>query len=182
MENQENKNQETVETTTENTAATTDENKETQPTIEIKKADLLKRFLALFIDSIPAIIVAFVPVIGGLAAAVYLMVRDGLEVDFMYKRSIGKKIMKLKPVTSSGKDLTIQDSIKRNWPLALGYLTCALSPVLMFIPILGWGLLLLLGLAAMGLGIAECVLVLADDKGLRLGDKMASTVVIEVAE
>lgn len=171
MEEQGTPNQESVSTSTDNTTSA-----------ELKKADLLKRFLAVFIDGLIAAVFSLVPFFGGLAAAAYMLLRDGLEVDFMYKRSIGKKIMKLKAVTFEGKELTMENSMKRNWTLALGYLTGALTPVLILIPILGWGLLIILAVAALGLSLVECIMVFTNDKASRLGDKMANTIVIETAD
>ena len=67
---------------------------------EMKKADLGKRFLAVLIDAGIAVVVSFVPVIGGLAAAAYWLIRDGLALDFMDHRSVGKKLMDLRTCMS----------------------------------------------------------------------------------
>ena len=62
-----------------------------------RKASLLKRFLALLIDGILAgVISALLGIVGTIAGAAYLLVRDGLDLGFMDLRSIGKKIMKLR--------------------------------------------------------------------------------------
>ncbi len=136
------------------------------------KADLGKRFFAALIDGALAGIVSFVPVIGGLIGAAYMLVRDGLDVDFMDGRSIGKKIMKLRPVRISGEMMDIGTSVKRNLPFAIG-------PVIMIIPILGW----LVGpVVALAIGLVEAILVLTDAEGRRVGDKLAETMVVEVDE
>ncbi len=136
------------------------------------KADLGKRFLAALIDGALAGIVSFVPVIGGLIGAAYMLVRDGLDVDFMDGRSLGKKVMKLRPVRIHGEKMDIGTSVKRNLPFAIG-------PVIMIIPILGW----LIGpVVALVIGLIESVLVLTDAEGRRVGDKLAETMVVEVDE
>jgi uncharacterized RDD family membrane protein YckC len=142
------------------------------------KADLTKRFLAALIDGGLAFVVGWVPVIGGLVAAAYMLLRDGLELEFMDRRSIGKKVMKLRPVRHDGQPMDLVASAKRNWMFALG----GIISLLMFIPILGWLLMIPVALAAFALGVIELVLVITDAQGRRLGDKIAATQVIEVSE
>jgi uncharacterized membrane protein len=48
-----------------------------------------------------------------------------------------------------------------------------------FIPIVGWIIDILLGIALLILLIIEIVRIFSDEKGIRLGDKMAATMVIE---
>ncbi len=134
------------------------------------KADLGKRIIAVIIDGVIAGVTGFIPVIGGLAGAAYMLIRDGLEVDFMDQRSLGKKVMKLRPVRVDGQPMDLMTSVKRNIPFAIG-------PLIMIIPILGW----IIGpIVAMIIGIIEIILVLTDDEGRRLGDRFAGTRVIEV--
>ncbi len=140
------------------------------------KADLMKRFVAALIDGVVAAVVSWVPVIGGLVAAAYLLLRDGFEFDFMDQRSLGKKVMKLRPVRLDGQPMDMVASAKRNWMFALGGVTALLA----FIPILGWLLMIPVALAALVLGIIEIVLVLTDPQGRRLGDKIAATQVVEM--
>lgn len=140
------------------------------------KADLTKRFLAALIDGLLAGVVSMVPVLGGLAAAAYMLFRDGLELDFMDGRSIGKKVMKLRPVRLDGQPMDLVTSAMRNWMFALGGVTA----LLMFIPLLGWLLVIPVALAGLALGILEIVLVLTDPQGRRLGDKTGATQVVEV--
>ncbi len=136
----------------------------------ITKADLTKRFIAALIDNVLASLVGFIPVVGGIVGAAYILLKDGLELEFMDKRSIGKKLMKLRPVRLDGGSMDIMTSIQRNWPLAIG-------SVLSIIPILGW---LIAVPVALVIGIIELVLVLTDPEGRRLGDRLAGTKVIEV--
>ena len=50
---------------------------------------------------------------------------------------------------------------------------------MIFIPIIGWILDILIAIAVFVLVIIEIVKIFSDDKGIRLGDKMADTMVIE---
>jgi uncharacterized RDD family membrane protein YckC len=134
------------------------------------KADLTKRFIAALIDNVLASLVGFIPIVGGIVGAAYILLKDGLELEFMDKRSIGKKLMKLRPIRLDGGTMDINTSIRRNWPLAIG-------SILAIIPILGW---IIAVPVALVIGIIELVLVLTDPEGRRLGDKLANTKVIEV--
>jgi uncharacterized RDD family membrane protein YckC len=155
------------------------------PTPAGAKTDLTKRFLAYLIDVIPAIIIGvifgLIPFIGGPIAGIlvggYWLVRDGLDLDFADKRSIGKKVMKLRPVRLDGQPMDINTSVKRNLPLAIycvGYL-------LWVVPVLGH--LASLPIFAIGgiITLIEAVLVATDAETRRWGDKMAGTRVVEVA-
>lgn len=146
-----------------------------------KKADPVKRFLAFFIDGLIAALMSLIlgvviPVLGfflgALLGAAYMLVRDGLTLEFMDQRSLGKKLLKLRPVRLDGSRVDLNDSMKRNWVFAV-------PNGLQAIPILGQILGSLLGIV---LGIVECILVLTDPEGRRWGDKLANTRVIEVDE
>jgi uncharacterized RDD family membrane protein YckC len=142
------------------------------------KADLAKRLVAALIDGILAAIVSFIPFIGGIIGAAYILLRDGLEFEIMDGRSIGKKIMKLRPVREDGLPMDVETSVKRNLPLCIGYV----GSILTVIPILGWILAVLLGLVGLIVGVIEIVLVVTDPEGLRMGDKFGATRVIEVVD
>jgi uncharacterized RDD family membrane protein YckC len=143
-----------------------------RPGAQPAKADLGKRFVAALIDGILAGVVGVIPVVGGLIGAAYMLVRDGLDLDFMDGRSLGKKVMKLRPVRLDGAAMDIATSVKRNIPFAIG-------PAIMIIPILGW----ILGpVVALVIGLVEAVLVLTDEQGRRMGDKLAETMVIETED
>ena len=135
------------------------------------KADVGKRLVAILIDAALTMIVGVIPIIGAIVGAAYMLVRDGLEFEFMDRRSIGKRLMKLRPVRLDGGPMDIGASVKRNIPFAIG-------PALMLIPILGW---VLAPFVALAIGVVELVLVLTTDDGRRLGDKFADTKVIEVS-
>lgn len=141
----------------------------------LQKADLGKRIPAALIDGLLAFVIGWIPFIGGIIAAAYWLVRDGLELDFMDGRSIGKKLMKLRPVTLDGTPMDLMASVKRNWMFALG----GVAQLLIY-TIIGIILAIPLIFVAILLGILELVLVITDDEGRRLGDKMANTMVIEV--
>jgi uncharacterized RDD family membrane protein YckC len=149
------------------------------------KADLGKRVVAAIIDAIPALIVSFafglIPfiggIIGGVLAAGWWLVRDGLDLDFADKRSLGKKIMKLRPIRLDGQPMTMDVSVKRNLPLAfycVGYL-------LWIVPVLGHLVSIPIFIVGALVGLIEGVLTITDAEGRRWGDKMAGTKVIEVA-
>ena len=139
------------------------------------KADLAKRFIAALIDGLLAGVVSLVPLVGGLVAAAYILLRDGLELDFMDRRSIGKKLLGLRPVRLGGQPMDVMTSVKRNLPFAIG----ALGAVFMIIPILGWIVAILLGLVAMVVAVLEMIFVFTDAAGRRMGDKLAGTQVTE---
>jgi uncharacterized RDD family membrane protein YckC len=149
------------------------------------KADIGKRFIAALIDAIPAILVGFIfglvpwigGIIGGLLAGAWWLVRDGLDVDFADKRSLGKQIMKLRPVRLDGQPMTMETSLKRNLPLAVycvGYL-------LWVVPVLGHIMSIPIFLIGGIIGLVEAILVVTDPEGRRWGDRLAGTKVVEVA-
>lgn len=142
------------------------------------KADSGKRLIAAIIDGILAAGVSFIPVIGGIIGGLYILLRDGLDIEFMDKRSIGKKLMKLRPVRLDGQPMDPLTSAKRNLPLSVG----AIGTIFWVIPILGWIVAILFGAVGLVLGIIELIFVLTDPEGRRMGDKLAETKVIEVAE
>ena len=107
-------------------------------------------------------------------SAGFWLVRDGLDLAFMDHRSIGKRVMKLRPVTIDGSPMDITGSVKRNWMFALG----GISQLLAF-TIIGLVLAIPIGLLAFVIGIVEIVLIIVDPDGRRLGDKLAVTRVVE---
>jgi uncharacterized RDD family membrane protein YckC len=100
----------------------------------VGRPDPTTRILATFIDVVIVAVVGLVPLVGGLVGVAYILVRDGLAFDFMDGRSIGKKLMKLRPVRLDGQPMDVHTSIRRNWPLAFG----SLAQALLYIPVLGW--------------------------------------------
>ncbi|CAN5523816.1 RDD family protein [soil metagenome] len=154
------------------------------------KADLLKRFLGYLFDGLivglPLYIVGTLLVFTAgrmgvgvmiLAFGAYILVRDGLEVDFMRRRSLGKKLIKLRPVRLDGGVMDIETSVRRNWTLALSPILQGLSWILGSFFLIGT-LATLAGLLA----LAEAIIVLVDKDGRRIGDKFANTMVVESAD
>lgn len=140
------------------------------------KADPTKRFVAILIDGVIAVVIGMVPWIGGLISTAYWVLRDGLELEFMDNRSVGKKVMKLRAVTADGQNPDLIMSVQRNWMFGLG----GIIQILIFIPVVGWLLMVPLGLIAMGMGIVEILKVFNEEDGRRFGDVWADTKVIEV--
>lgn len=63
----------------------------------MEKADLITRFLAALIDGMVVGILTLVPLVGLLAAAVYMLTKDGIVYELTKNqefegRSIGKRI------------------------------------------------------------------------------------------
>lgn len=144
---------------------------------EFKKADPVKRIIAFIIDVVASMIVGLIPLVGGLIGALYMLFRDALPIDLLDRKSIGNKLLKLSVIKiddhTAGIDYTT--SAKRNWMFALG-------PIMLFfifIPILGWIIDIILGIAVFVLIIIEIIKIFSDEKGIRLGDKWAGTMVIE---
>ncbi len=131
---------------------------ESQSVPDGKPADLVTRFVAALIDVV-------------IVGAAYMLVRDGLDLEFMNRRSLGKKLLGLRPIRLDGQPMDLASSIKRNAAFALG-------PLLSAIPILG----LLLGpFTAMLVLMVEVALLVLDDDRRRLGDRLGNTVVVESA-
>jgi len=160
------------------------ETEEKPETVETKtnadaltKADPVKRIIAFVIDAVASIIVGFIPFVGGIIGALYMLLRDALPIEALEYKSIGKKLLKLSVVKTEepASKIDYATSARRNWMFALG-------PIMfffLFIPIIGWIIDILLGIAVFILVIIEIVKLFTNEKGLRWGDKMASTMVIE---
>jgi uncharacterized protein involved in cysteine biosynthesis len=143
----------------------------------LTKADPIKRIIAFIIDAVISMIVGLIPLVGGIIGALYMLTRDALPIEALEYKSIGKKLLKLSVVNIKDPTSKIDyaASAKRNWMFALG-------PIMLFlllIPIIGWILDILIGIAVFVLVIIEIIKIFSDEKGVRLGDKMAGTMVIE---
>ncbi|GAB5519670.1 MAG: RDD family protein [Rhodothermales bacterium] len=140
------------------------------------KADLGKRFIAQLIDGLAAgllgaLVGIFSATLGGIAGAVYFLVRDGLELDFMHHRSLGKHVMGLRVVRLDGEAMDLETSLQRNWMWAISGLISA--------SFFGGYLVAIVSTAATVLAIYEIYKVVTDDAGRRWGDEMANTQVVE---
>ena len=130
---------------------------------EQKRAGLLLRTAAKIVDFILiAAVIEIIPRAGFFAGLTYLLLGDG----FFDGRSVGKKLLKIQ-VVSAGTDspCTFKESILRNSTFAVGY-------VLWIVPFIGWIFILIIS-------AVELVLVLGSKDGMRLGDEIAKTAVIE---
>jgi len=130
---------------------------------EQRRAGLLLRTAAKVIDFILiAAVIEIIPKAGFFAGMTYLLLGDG----FFDGRSIGKKLLRLK-VVSSGTDTpcSFRGSILRNSTFGVGY-------VLWIVPFIGWIFIVVIT-------VIEFILVLGSADGMRLGDEIAKTAVIE---
>ena len=153
------------------------------------KADLGKRFIAAVIDSVIAGVVSTIISslgIGSLIGGAYILAKDAIMFEILKdpawkNRSIGKKVMRLEVVGPGGSDVDIALSAKRNWPLAIGQLLSFVISLMSYrvLPWSSWSLLT--GVTSI-IGIIEIALVFTDPQGKRLGDRLADTLVREMAE
>jgi hypothetical protein len=139
----------------------------------LSKADPVKRIIAFVIDAVVAMIIGIIPLVGGIIGALYMLLRDALPIEALDYQSVGKKLLKLSVVNveDPGAKIDYAASAKRNWMFALG-------PIMLFfafIPIVGW----IIDIALLILLITEIVKIFSHEKGVRWGDKMAGTMVIE---
>ena len=127
------------------------------------RAHVLNRVIARLVDGLLVAAVAKLsPPIGWLGGLTFLLIADG----FSGGRSVGKRLIGLQTVSLRTKGASgFRESIVRNLPLAFAY-------VLYAIPYVGW-------LLAGGVIILEALLILGNDQGLRLGDEIAHTQVLD---
>lgn len=130
------------------------------------KAQILNRFVAKFLDGLVAAAVGrLLYPVGWAAGLAYVLLADG----FSGGRSIGKRLIGLQTVVPRTRDVAgFKESIIRNLPLGLAYLV---FPT----PYVGW-------LGTAGLLAFESLLIIGNDRGLRLGDEMAHTQVLDAGE
>ena len=129
---------------------------------EYNKASILNRFVARIIDLIVAAAFSkLLSPVGFFAGLTYLLIADG----FFDGRSLGKKLIRLRTVKEGGELCTYKESILRNLTMGTGY-------VMFFIPYIGWLLTIILY-------SIEGLIVIGNEKGLRIGDELAKTFVIE---
>lgn len=143
----------------------------------LTKTDPVKRIIAFVIDALVSMVVGFIPFFGGIIGALYMLLRDALPIEALEYKSVGKKLLNLSVVNIKDPTTKIDyaTSAKRNWMFALG----PLMMFFFFIPILGWIIDFLIGIALLVLVIIEIIKIFSDEKGIRLGDKMAETMVVE---
>ncbi|MDA8433490.1 MAG: RDD family protein [Nitrospiraceae bacterium] len=130
---------------------------------EQKRAGLLLRTAAKIVDFILiAAVMEILPRAGFYAGLMYLLLGDG----FFDGRSIGKKLLKLKVVSAeTGGPCSFKGSILRNSTFGVGY-------ALWIVPFIGWIFIVIVS-------VIEFILALGSKDGMRLGDEIAKTAVIE---
>jgi uncharacterized RDD family membrane protein YckC len=128
-----------------------------------QRAGLLVRSVAKILDFIIiAAAIEILPSAGFFAGLTYLLVGDGLFGG----RSLGKKLIGLRVISSETyKPCSFKDSILRNSTLGIGYL---------FYKVLWIGWIFILVAAAF-----EFIILLGSKDGMRIGDEIAKTIVIE---
>jgi uncharacterized RDD family membrane protein YckC len=141
------------------------------------KPDPARRAVAFVVDGIIAgILWLLFHDIGVILGALYLLVRDGISLSFMDRRSLGKKLTGLRPIRLDQGQMDLETSIKRNWIFAL----LILIVVFRVIPLIGWLIAALLAIVFLVLVIMEIVFILHDPEGRRWGDHLANTKVVEL--
>ena len=130
------------------------------------KARVLNRFIAKFVDLIVVAAAGqVVPPVGWLAGLAYVLIGDGLTGG----QSLGKRLIGLQTVIPRSREVSgFRESIIRNLPLALAYL---LFPI----PYIGWAL-------ATAFVLLEALLIIGNEQGLRLGDEIAHTQVLDAGQ
>lgn len=128
----------------------------------MQKADLTSRAVAGFVDLLIIMGLSRLPdVLGFLSASGYILLRDGLFGG----QSPGKKLIGVSVSVLDGAAATYRESVIRNVPFAVAY-------ILFLIPYAGW----LLAPAAVAI---EALVALGDDRGMRIGDMLAKTWVVQ---
>jgi uncharacterized RDD family membrane protein YckC len=127
------------------------------------KAVILHRVIAKLIDFLfIAVLKQLFPPVGLYISFTYLLIADGL----FHGKSIGKQLVGLQTyIPQKNKQASFRESIIRNFPLFIAYL-------FLFIPYVGWVLF------SMVIGF-ELLLMIGNEKGLRIGDEMAHTQVVD---
>ena len=130
------------------------------------KARVLNRFIAKFVDLIlVAAAGRLVPPVGWLAGLAYVLIGDGWTGG----QSLGKRLVGLRTVVPRSREVSgFRESIIRNLPFALAYL-------LFLIPYIGWAL-------AIAVVLVEALLIIGNEQGLRLGDEIAHTQVLDAGQ
>lgn len=130
---------------------------------EFKRAPLLLRTIAKILDFIIIAAAAeIVPKAGFFAGLAYLLIGDGLFEG----RSLGKKLIGLRVVSAdTNTPCTFRDSILRNSTIGIGFF---FYKVLWF----GWIFIVLIS-------VFELIILIGSRYGMRFGDEIAKTIVIE---
>jgi len=127
------------------------------------KAHVLNRFIAKAIDGmLVAAASQVIEPVGWISGLAYALIADG----FPGGQSVGKRLIGLQTVVPRTKEFSgFRESIIRNLPLAVAYLLAS-------IPFVGWVL-------AGAVVIFEALLLIGNEQGVRLGDEIAGTQVLD---
>ncbi|HYH81728.1 MAG TPA: RDD family protein [Longimicrobium sp.] len=135
--------------------------------------ELVKRFVAYFIDAVILAVIAMLPgilgIIGAAAAIAGWLMRDTL----LDGRSPGKKIMGLQAVNAAGQPVTLNESVIRNAPFVIG----AIGSLISHFTVIGAIIALPISLVAAAVALLEGVMVLTGN--VRFGDRFANTHVVD---
>jgi uncharacterized RDD family membrane protein YckC len=133
---------------------------------EQKTAGILLRVVAKFVDLIIIVAIAEVlPKAGYLAGVGYMLIGDG----FFKGKSVGKRLVGITVVSkASGMPASMRESILRNMILSLAILFIK-------IPFIGW-------IIAAAVFAFEFIFLIGSKEGMRLGDEIAKTAVVEAPE
>lgn len=128
---------------------------------------IIRRVFAFLIDLVIATLFSVIPipVISGIIAFLYMLLRDGLTE----RGSIGKRMLNLQVTTIRGQQLNYEESIRRN-------IIFALPAFFHVIPLFGWILAHLCGLI---IYVIELLAMNSNANGQRNGDRWAGTLVQE---
>lgn len=141
----------------------------------MKFASAKKRIFAKMIDLAVVIVLglAWKGGPGSILGFLYAILSDGLPIQALRGRSIGKRLVGIEVYTphskSAAKTTAMKVSLLRN--LSLGVIA-----LLMAIPFMGWLLALMIGVPV---AFIEVSLMIRADQHQRLGDVMAESYVIE---
>ena len=128
---------------------------------------IIRRIFAFLFDIIIATLFSIIPipVISGLIAFLYMLLRDGLTD----RGSIGKRILNLQVMTLKGQRVNYEESIRRNFIFAI-------PAIFHVIPLVGWIFALLFSLI---IYVVELLAMNNHPQEQRNGDRWAGTVVQE---
>jgi uncharacterized RDD family membrane protein YckC len=135
--------------------------------------DLVKRFVAYFIDAVILGVIANLPGILGLVGAAAALAGWVLRDTLLEGRSPGKKVMGLQAVNAAGQPVSLNESAIRNAPFALG----AIAGLLGHLTVIGAILSIPVALAAVAVALVEGVMVVTGN--VRFGDRFANTHVVD---
>jgi uncharacterized RDD family membrane protein YckC len=137
-----------------------------------KRARPFLRVSAKFVDLLIVMLLAagVINPLGPLLGFLYSLVSDALPIQGFEGQSVGKRLFKLRVVSTRGTKVGLRDSVFRNAPVGV-------ATFFALIPIWGWAILALIGFPLM---VVEIYLLVRAPRGQRLGDVMGDTEVVEI--